>query len=93
MVFFGEIIAIFATANLIKQTTMTYEVAGKPVKLSVKELEVLKLIAAGETSPSIAEAMCLSLPTIKCYRKRLRINFDAATSVQLVREAIEAGII
>ena len=40
-----------------------------------------------------AERLCLSLPTIKWYRKRMKVKFDATTTVQMVRKAIEAGII
>lgn len=72
---------------------MSYEIAGRSVKLSAKELEILRMIAAGQTSPSIAEHLCLSLPTIKWYRKRMKVKFDATTTVQMVRKAIEAGII
>lgn len=72
---------------------MSYEIAGKTVKLSAKELEILKMIAAGQTSPSIAEHLCLSLPTIKWYRKRLKVKFDSTSTIQMVRKAIEEGII
>lgn len=51
------------------------------------------MIADGKTSPQIAEAMCLSLPTIKWYRKGIRIKFEAETTVEVVRKAIESGII
>ena len=61
--------------------------------LSAKELTILRMIADGKTSPQIAEAMCLSLPTIKWYRKGIRIKFEADTTVEVVRKAIESGII
>lgn len=61
--------------------------------LSSKELTILRMIADGKTSPQIAEAMCLSLPTIKWYRKGIRIKFEADTTVEVVRKAIESGII
>jgi LuxR family transcriptional regulator len=61
--------------------------------LSSKELTILRMIADGKTSPRIAEAMCLSLPTIKWYRKGIRIKFEADTTVEVVRKAIESGII
>jgi DNA-binding NarL/FixJ family response regulator len=61
--------------------------------LSEREREVLTLIAAGLTSPQIAEHLYLSLPTIKWYRKRLLSKFGAANMADLVRRAKEEGII
>ena len=45
------------------------------------------------TSEQIAEQLCLSLPTIKWYRKRLRIKFDVGTTVEMIRKALLAGLI
>ena len=64
-----------------------------PIRLSPKELQILQLLADGLTSPDIAEKMCLSLPTIKWYRKRLRAKFDANTTVEMVRKAMKNGLI
>ena len=61
--------------------------------LSEREREVLTLIAAGLTSPQIAEHLYLSLPTIKWYRKRLLSKFGASNMADLVRRAKEEGII
>ncbi len=63
------------------------------IRLSAKEQHILKLISAGKTSTEIADEMCLSLPTIKWYRKRLRAKFDASTSVEMIRKALEQGIL
>lgn len=57
--------------------------------LSRKELEILRLIASGQTSQQIADAMCLSLPTIKWYRKQLRTKFGADSTIHLIRLALE----
>ena len=65
---------------------------GKP-NLSTKELTILRMIADGHTSSEIAETLCLSLPTIKWYRKCIRVKFDADTSVEVIRKAISLGII
>lgn len=62
-------------------------------RLTSKELHILRLIAEGRTSPQIAEELCLSLPTIKWYRKRLRTKFDADSTVHLVRLAIQQNLI
>ncbi len=61
--------------------------------LTAKEQAILKLVSEGLTSEQIAEQMCLSLPTIKWYRKKLRTKFEANTSVEMVRKAMKQGLI
>lgn len=61
--------------------------------LTAKEQAILKLVSDGLTSEQIAEQMCLSLPTIKWYRKKLRAKFEANTSVEMVRKAMKQGLI
>lgn len=65
----------------------------REIRLSAKERRILELVADGKTNPQIADEMCLSVPTIKWYRKRIRAKFDAETTMGLVREAIRRGIL
>ena len=65
----------------------------KVAVLTAKEQAILKLVSEGMTSEQIAEQMCLSLPTIKWYRKKLRAKFEANTSVEMVRKAMKQGLI
>ncbi len=62
-------------------------------RLTAREREILQMVAKGHTSERIAERLCLSLPTIKWYRKRLRAKFDVGTTVEMVRKALEVGLI
>ncbi|PHV13734.1 DNA-binding response regulator [Janthinobacterium sp. BJB1] len=61
-------------------------------KLSDRELEVLRLLAAGEDLGSIAQMLHLSPNTIATYRTRLLEKTGAKNNVQLTRFAIENGI-
>ncbi len=63
------------------------------IRLNRKELGILQSIAAGKTSQQIAEELCLSLPTIKWYRKRIKDKFEASSTIQMVRKAIDMGIL
>lgn len=79
-----------------KQDTFTYilsKMEQNSPRLTTREREILQLIAQGHTSEQIAEQLCLSLPTIKWYRKRLRIKFDVGTTVEMIRKALLAGLI
>ena len=61
--------------------------------LNDREQNILRLIASGCTNPQIAEEIFLSPETIKWYRKKLLIKFDAANSAELISKAKEAGLI
>ena len=63
------------------------------IQISKKEHRIIQLIAEGKTSPEIAAAMNLTLPTIKWYRKRLKEKFDVGTTAQLIRIAIEQNLV
>ena len=61
--------------------------------LTEREEQILQLIAAGLTSPQIADKICLSIPTIKWYRKKLLLKFNASNTAELVSKAKEKGLI
>ena len=61
--------------------------------LNDREQNILRLIASGCTNPQIAEEIFLSPETIKWYRKKLLIKFDAANSAELISKAKEARLI
>ncbi len=66
--------------------------SGEPF-LTEREEQILPLIAAGLTSPQIADKVYLSLATIKWYRKKLLIKFDASNTAELISKAKEMGLI
>lgn len=69
------------------------QAAGKESFLTEREEQILPLIAAGLTSPQVAEKVHLSLPTIKWYRKKLLLKFDAANTAELISKAKGKGLI
>ncbi|MDO4790130.1 MAG: response regulator transcription factor [Porphyromonas sp.] len=60
-----------------------------PVLLTAREQELLHYIVNGSNNQEIAEQMCLSIETIKTYRKNLIQKFGARNSMDLVRMAIQ----
>lgn len=72
---------------------LSYFMENRTIRLTAKEQRILQMIANGHTSEQIAEEMCLSLPTIKWYRKRIKVKFEADTTVEVVRKALEQGLI
>ena len=61
--------------------------------LTDREAEILPLVASGMTSQQIADRLFLSLPTIKWYRKKLLVKFEAANTADLIRKAKEKDLI
>ena len=60
--------------------------------LSNRELEVLRLIAAGKTIKEIAAELHLSEKTIGTYRLRLSKKMNLSTNVELTRYALQHNL-
>ncbi len=60
--------------------------------LSVRETEVLQLIAEGKSSKGIASDMFLSVKTIETYRKHIMDKLDIHTVAELTKYAISEGL-
>jgi len=62
-------------------------------ELSDRELEVLRLIALGHTNNEIAEQLYLSVRTVESHRAHIQQKLAMTTRSELVRYAIERGLI
>lgn len=61
--------------------------------LSQRELEVLRLLAAGIRTRDIAEALSISENTVETYRSRIMLKLRIRNLPGLVKFAIRAGIV
>ena len=61
-------------------------------QLSDRELETLKLLAAGRTITDIGNQLGLSVKTVSTYRTRTLEKLGMRTNAELLRFAIEEGI-
>lgn len=57
-------------------------------ELSTRELEVLRLVAAGRGTREIAEQLNRSVKTIETHKQSLKLKLDADSPAMLVRKAI-----
>ena len=80
-------------ADVVIEETLSETERPTDSPLTDREEQILPLIAAGYTSPQIADKICLSLATIKWYRKRLLEKFDAANTAELISKAKERGLV
>lgn len=68
------------------------DTAGTPA-LSQREREVLALLAQGHNNQVIADRLFLSVKTIETYRTRIADKLGLKTHADLVRYALEMGIL
>lgn len=61
--------------------------------LSEREREVLKYLALGHTNQDIAELLHISVKTVETYKTRVMEKLDLRKRAELVRYAMENGII
>ena len=62
-------------------------------EISSRELEVLQLVAEGHTDQEIASQLFISYHTVNSHRKKLLTKFDAKNTAELVKKAMEKGVI
>lgn len=61
--------------------------------ISTRELEVLRLIAEGRSNQEIADALFISLPTVKSHSSNLFVKLDVKRRTEAVHKAKSLGII
>lgn len=62
-------------------------------KLSQREQEVLRLLAMGHTSQEIADKLFLSVKTVESHKARLKTKLGFRGRAELVRYAIQTGLL
>ena len=61
--------------------------------LSERELEVLDLLARGQSVRHIAESLALSIKTVSTYRARLLEKLGLTTTAELIRYALDHRLV
>lgn len=81
------------TGSVLGNLAPTATGAAPPLSvLTAREREVLKRLADGERSPSIAEHMNISLATVEVHRRNLMRKLDLHTIAELTKYAIREGL-
>ncbi len=65
--------------------------AGSSTDLSEREVDVLRLTAAGHSNKSIATALAIGVKTVETYKARAMEKLGFQTRVELVRYALSRG--
>ncbi len=69
-----------------------YDSYKKKLKLSRREIEILKLIKDGKTNNEIAEELFLSVFTVETHRKNINAKIGAKNLADLIRVALELNL-
>lgn len=64
-----------------------------PERLSERETEVMRLIAAGASNRDIAEALVVAVPTVKKHVGNILVKLDCSNRVQAVARARDLGLL
>ncbi|MES2140350.1 MAG: response regulator transcription factor [Bacteroidota bacterium] len=86
----------YISASLAEKLVERFESSSeKPMieLLSDRELQVLQLIASGKTVGTIADEISLSVNTISTYRTRILEKLNLANNAELMRYAIDNGLV
>jgi DNA-binding NarL/FixJ family response regulator len=70
----------------------TSEAPRSPKELSLREREVLQLLAEGKTSKDIAAALHVALPTVETHRRQIMAKLELHTTAELTKYAIREGL-
>lgn len=76
----------------VRMQLRSQEKSGKN-ELTLRELDVLKLLSEGKSTQEIAQELCVSANTVDTHRRHLMEKLDARNVVDLVVIAISRGII
>jgi two-component system response regulator NreC len=66
---------------------------GPPDDLTMREVDVLRLIALGHTNVEIGEQLFLSTRTVETHRAHIQQKLRRTTRAELVRYALEHGLV
>ena len=79
--------------EIISESEKKVPATGDLPKLTDRERDILALVAKGLTNKEIASRLYLTEQTIKWYRMRMTVKFEAKNASELIVKAKEQGIV
>ncbi len=75
---------VYAGEQIFSEDLMANKKRNKPIKLSQREIEVLKLLSSGHSNKDIAEELEISDKTVSTYKLRLLNKIGGKSVVDLI---------
>ncbi|HEX3073864.1 MAG TPA: response regulator transcription factor [Ignavibacteriales bacterium] len=91
--YFNEKVSQSIMSNYIKSVQKKEEDGERHFALTNREIEIVKLIAAGFTSQEIAEKLFISYFTVGKHRKNIMTKLEHKNTAELVRYAMKEGYV
>lgn len=91
--YFNEKVSQSIMSNYIKSVQKKEEDGERHFALTNREIEIVKLIAAGFTSQEIAEKLFISYFTVGKHRKNIMKKLELKNTAELVRYAMKEGYV
>jgi DNA-binding NarL/FixJ family response regulator len=82
----------YLSADVAQRLALRNYAADQSEGLSAREIEVLGLLAQGQSIKEIAQSMGLSPKTIANHQSAIKQKLDADTALQLLRKASDLGL-
>ena len=79
--------------NPVLGARLAQEPEGPPGGLTPREIEVLRLVAAGHTNPEIAEKLVISIRTVETHRAAIHRKLNTSSRAEVVAFAREHGLV
>lgn len=90
----GEILEDFKLQSIELSSVLSNEsINCAGVKMSIREIEIIKLIAEGNSAKQVAEQLYLSNHTINTHRKNIFNKLQINSTTGLVIYAVKSGIV
>lgn len=83
----------FSNSIAALRQPLQFDAQGELVKLTEREKEVLKQVAAGVSSAKIAELLALKYETVRTHRRNLMLKLGLHNGPQLTAFAMQSGLI
>lgn len=83
----------FDVDELLQQSRRGAAPSGPGDRLTVREREVLQLVAEGYTNQGIADALVVSVKTVEAHKSHLQQKLRARNRADLIRYAIASGLV
>lgn len=77
----------------MRQRTKNHDSGNLLSTLSQREYEVLRLVVEGYSSKKIAESLCIASSTADTYRHRIMKKLGASSNAELIKLALQNGLV
>lgn len=91
--FCGQILETIRKDEINVDDLDIIELSCEPVVLSARELEVIKLIAEGNTNAQVAEKLFLSTHTVNTHRKNIMQKLGVNNTAAIVMYAVKSQLV